>query len=602
MRAKTHFIIIATVATVITVAGCGSKALIKARAVAPVATEVVLVNQVGYLPGAHKVALIRADAEIFELIDAVTGMNVYGGEPGEPHFWELSGDTVRVADFSRFTTPGTYRICLTGTEVCSAPFRISDDVYSKIMREAVQSYYLNRSGIEITEEHGGKWVRPAGHPDTVVLIHKSAASASRREGTVISSPGGWYDAGDYNKYIVNSSITNYTLLLFYQLYPDYCRSLSLNIPESGNDLPDLLDELLYNLSWMLTMQDPADGGVYHKLTNKDFGGFEMPDKAVTPRYVVQKSTQAALDFTAVMAMASRVFADDPSEEIRKLSVVCLEAARNAMKWAEKNPDVIYKQPADVKTGEYGGSQVKQEFFWATAELALAESVNAAATPAGGARAEVTQETIIPITLTSLSGIKPSTPQWNNVEMLGVISLALSDNPAFAELKSAAVTLLKGYADDLKKKSEDSPYRISLDFFAWGSNSDVANQAMLKLIAMKLTGDEGYLPSVQGDVDYLLGRNATGYCFVTGFGHLSPMNIHHRPSGADGVGEPVPGFLVGGPNISVMDDCYPTVKRSEFPAASYTDSECSYSTNEICINWNAPLVFVLGAMDAMRSGK
>jgi len=126
--------------------------------------------------------------------------------------------------------------------------------------------------------------------------------------------------------------------------------------------------------------------------------------------------------------------------------------------------------------------------------------------------------------------------------------------------------------------------------------------MLKLIAIKLTGDAGYLPSVQGDVDYILGRNATGYCFVTGFGHVTPMNIHHRPSGADGVAEPVPGFLVGGPNTSVLNDCFPKVRRSEFPAASYTDSECSYSTNEICINWNAPLVFVLGAMDSMKGGQ
>ncbi|HSO77778.1 MAG TPA: glycoside hydrolase family 9 protein [Bacteroidales bacterium] len=602
MKAKTHFIIIAVAATVLTVAGCGGTGLKSGRIAASDTTNVILFNQLGYQADAHKTALIRSDAEGFDVIDAVTGKKVLSVATGAPEYWSFSGDTVRVADFTELTTPGTYRLCLSGSEVCSTPFRISDDVYSKITLAAVQSYYHNRSGIEITEEHGGKWARPAGHPDTVVLIHKSAASASRPEGTVISSPGGWYDAGDYNKYIVNSSITNYTLLLFYQLYPDYCRALSLNIPESGNDIPDLLDELLYNLRWMLTMQDPADGGVYHKLTNKDFGGFEMPDKAVTPRYVVQKSTQAALDFTAVMAMASRVFANDPAEEIRNLSVVCLEAASNAMKWAEKNPDVIYNQPADIKTGEYGGSQIKQEFFWATAELALAESINSAATPADGARAEVTQETVIPLTLTSLSGIKPSTPQWNNVEMLGVISLALSDNPAFADLKSAATALLKGYADELKKKSEVSPYRISLDFFAWGSNSDVANQAMLKLIAMKLTGDNAYLPSIQGDVDYILGRNATGYCFVTGFGHLPPRNIHHRPSGADGVAEPVPGFLVGGPNISVLNDCLPDVKRSEFPAASYTDSECSYSTNEICINWNAPLVFVLGAMDSRRSGK
>jgi endoglucanase len=123
--------------------------------------------------------------------------------------------------------------------------------------------------------------------------------------------------------------------------------------------------------------------------------------------------------------------------------------------------------------------------------------------------------------------------------------------------------------------------------------------MIKIVAMKLTGSDRYLPSVQADLNWLLGTNPTGYCFVTGFGTLSPMNIHHRPSGADGVPEPVPGFLVGGPNTVVMNDCQPPVERSVFPARSYSDVECSYSTNEIAINWNAPLVFLLGAMDSMR---
>ncbi|MCK7538303.1 MAG: glycoside hydrolase family 9 protein [Marinilabiliales bacterium] len=123
---------------------------------------------------------------------------------------------------------------------------------------------------------------------------------------------------------------------------------------------------------------------------------------------------------------------------------------------------------------------------------------------------------------------------------------------------------------------------------------------IKLIAMKLTGDNKYLPSVQADVNWLLGTNPTGYCFVTGFGTLSPMNIHHRPSGADGVPEPVPGFLVGGPNTVVMNDCpAPGTRVPPFPPKSYSDVECSYSTNEIAINWNAPLVFLLGAMDSMK---
>jgi len=575
--------VILTIAVVVLLAtsGCGNSALKKSRlaSAASPASEIILVNQAGYHPEAEKVALIRSVAEEFEVIDATTGKVVFQGTAGEPRYWVLSGDSVCTADFSALTAPGAYRLCEAGSEVCSGEFRIGTDVYTEITKAAVKSFYLNRSGFEITAEYGSKWARPAGHPDTVVLVHKSAASALRPEGRVISSPGGWYDAGDYNKYIVNSSITNYTLLLFYQLYPEYCRSLHLDIPESGNEIADLVDELLYNLRWYLTMQDPNDGGVYHKLTNKEFFGFDMPHEATAPRYVVQKSTAAALDFAAVTAMAYRVFANDPSEELKALSAVCLDASGKAMKWAEAHPDILYVQPNDISTGAYGDDNLSDELFWAKTETALSSG------SAPGSD--------------FLTGVQAGTPTWNQSATLGLISLALAEGESFSALKEAAKALLVSYADELIAKSEASPYRISLDWFEWGSSSDVANQALLKIIAMKLTGDQKYLPSLQADVNWLLGTNPTGYCFVTGFGTLSPMNIHHRPSGADGVPEPYPGFLVGGPNTVVLTDCPPTVNRSTFPAKSYTDSECSYSTNEIAINWNAPLVFVLGAMDSMK---
>ncbi len=566
------------VLAVMATSGCGNAAQKKSRLEAAAATEMILINQVGYLPDAEKVALIRSDAQKFEVIDAATGKVVFSGSTGEPRYWELSGDTVRAADFSALVAPGTYRLCLAGTADCSGDFRIAPDVYNAIAKASVKSFYLNRSGIEIKEEYGSKWARPEGHPDTAVIVHESAASKGRPEGTVISSPGGWYDAGDYNKYVVNSSITNYTLLLFYQLYPEYCRSLNLNIPESGNDIADVVDELLYNLRWYLTMQDPSDGGVYHKLTNKQFFGFEMPHEATQPRYVVQKSTAATLDFAAVTAMASRVFANDPSDELRALSATCLDASMRAFKWTEANPDRIYNQPTDISTGAYGDDNLSDEIFWAKAETALA----------GGVAPD--QD--------FLAGLSAGTPSWNQTATLGLISLALTREKAFSELQKGAKDLIVKYADELAEKSAASPYRISLDWFAWGSTSDVANQAMLKIIAMNLTGSDKYLPSLQADVNWLLGTNPTGYCFVTGFGTLSPIHIHHRPSGADDVAEPYPGFLVGGPNTVVLNDCPPPLQRSTFPAKSYTDSECSYSTNEIAINWNAPLVFVLGAMDSM----
>jgi endoglucanase len=183
-------------------------------------------------------------------------------------------------------------------------------------------------------------------------------------------------------------------------------------------------------------------------------------------------------------------------------------------------------------------------------------------------------------------------------MSGILSLSLSDNPKASGYKAEAQKIVLAFAEKLVEKSENSPYKVSLDFFKWGSNSDVANMAIIKLIAYKISNDKKYLSSVQGDVDYILGRNATGYCFVTGFGGKQVMNIHHRPSGSDGVTGPYPGFLSGGPNTAVLTDC-PGITRSTFPARSFTDTECSYSTNEIAINWNAPLFFVLGALDAIN---
>jgi endoglucanase len=540
----------------------------------------ILVNQVGFLPNSVKIALLRVKTETFDVVDVKSGKVVFTGKPEGFKYWEFSGDSVCSADFSKVVAPGKYQICTNGKKVCSQIFEIGEGIYNNLAKASLKAFYLNRSGMEITNEFGGKWARAAGHPDTSVLIHSSAVSTNRPEGFKISSPGGWYDAGDYNKYIVNSSISTHTLLLFCQMYPEYCKQFIANIPESSNNIPDVIDELLYNLRWMLTMQDPDDGGVYHKLTNKSFCGFVMPDKANEPRYVVQKSTAASLDFAATMAMASRVFAKTDVAELTDLGKRCLVASKSAFAWAKANPAVYYTNPSDISTGAYDDTRIKDEFFWAASELALATSDYSL------------------VTKKTLDNQVVCVQSWDSSAMLGIISLALSNDPKASELKTQSQKILIGFADQLVEKSESSPYKVSLDFYKWGSNSDVANQAIIKLAAFKINNNSKYLVSAQGDVDYLLGRNATGYCFVTGFGGKQVMNIHHRPSGADGIVEPCPGFLAGGPNTIVLTDC-PEITRSNFPAKSFSDAQCSYSTNEVAINWNAPLFFLMGAMDALK---
>ena len=261
MKTKTTLALSAAAAMILT-AGCASQTAQQAP------SERVKADQIGYNANSVKIAIVPdGAADDFQIVDLQDNV-VYKGKTSTPATWWASGTSVKQADFSDFNQPGVYTIRCAGAE-SSYPFAIGEHIYTDLAIAATKSYYFARSGVEITQEYGGKYARPAAHPDTKVKVHKSAAGPKRKEGDIISSPGGWYDAGDYNKYIVNSSITVWELLNAVELHPDFAKSLNLNIPESNNKIPDIVDELLYNLRWMITMQDPADGGVYHKLTALD---------------------------------------------------------------------------------------------------------------------------------------------------------------------------------------------------------------------------------------------------------------------------------------------------------------------------------------------
>lgn len=543
----------------------------------------IRLNQLGFLPESAKWALVPAvKANRFSVIDVATGSEVFGGDLSDATQWEPAQDTVKLVDFSQLKRAGEYQIRVVGV-ADSQPFEIGEDVYAALNAASLKAFYFNRNSAELLPEHAGVFARPLGHPDTHVLVHASAASAERPEGTVISGPKGWYDAGDYNKYIVNSGISTYSLLAAYEHFPDFFDAQNLNIPESGNAIPDLLDETLWNLEWMLTMQDPADGGVYHKLTNKKFDGTVMPHEATTERYVVQKSTTAALDFAAVMATASRVLAKYETE-LPGLSAKMLAAAESAWEWAQANPAVTYEQPDDIKTGAYGDQNLADEFFWAAAELYITTQKDTYYTAAKAAETSAT------------------VPSWGDVRSLGWISLAHHRAQLSAVADQALIAnRIETLASELVSVWSNSAYRVTMleEDFIWGSTSVTLGQGMMLLQAYRLTEKREYLDAAQSTLDYVLGRNAVDMSFVTGFGHTSTLHPHHRPSGADGIDEPIPGFIAGGPQPRQQDkdDC-PVPYPSSIPAKSYLDHYCSYASNEIAINWNAPLVYVSAALQAL----
>ena len=561
--------------TLLLVYACGSSSKIK-----PSDSNKVLYNQVGYQTNSQKLALVADSITEVVIIDA-DGTEVFKTIPGPVVYWDKSGDAVSIIDFSSIKIPGKYTLILPGLNE-GFEITIADQPFTELSKAALKSFYYNRTSMPIDSQFGGIWARPSGHPDTMIFVHASAASKERPEGTIISSPLGWYDAGDYNKYVVNSGITTYTLLRALSDFTAYFEAQNLNIPESGGSIPDILAETLFNLRWVLTMQDPNDGGVYHKLTNKNFDAFIMPHEATEARYVVQKGTAATLNYAALAASGYRTI-KAWENQLPGLADSCLQKAEYAWNWAIKNPNVEYNQPSDITTGGYGDKNFDDEWFWAASELFLATG----------------KSQYLDVILAKYQ--KPVVPTWNQTYALGFLSLL--DNFELLPEVIIKTNIREDYltlVDELTERSKTAPYAVSITEFAWGSNSDVANHGMLKLFAYKLTGNEDYVVSALSDLDYILGRNATGYCFVSGFGRKRVMNIHHRPAAADGIIDPVPGFISGGPNLAVLTDCDSTVVRSPFPAKSFVDLECSYSTNEIAINWNAPLVYLVSGLDDITS--
>jgi len=559
-------------------------------------SDSIRLNQIGFYPGSSKRAVVLGNkSQEFILRDSKTKTVVFRGKLGEVRKSQHSGKEGRVADFSSFQKVGKYALEVPFAGV-SYSFEIKPAIHRNVAAAAIRGFYYQRASTALPGKFAGKWARPAGHPDDKILIHPSAVSAGRQAGTVISSPRGWYDAGDYNKYIVNSGVTMGTLMSVYEDFPDYFKNLKTNIPESKNAVPDLLDEVLWNLRWMMTMQDPADGGVYHKLTNARFDGMIMPDACKTPRYVVQKNTIATLDFVAVMAQASRVFKRF-EKQLPGLSDSCKTAALKGWNWANKNPKMAYSQnemnakfDPDVVTGGYEDGDGSDEKIWAAAEM------------------YVTTNDENYLKNISFGTDKPMPlPSWSQVKALAYYTIIRNreqlhpfDQQYLRSVKKSVVD----FSDDLIRGIDKQPYHTVMgkraQDFVWGSSAVAANQGIALIQAYKLTKDKKYLDAALQNLDYLLGRNATGYSFLTGFGSKQVMHPHHRPSVADGIVDPVPGLLSGGPNPGQQDKCegYP----NKFADESFVDADCSYASNEIAINWNAPFVYLVCAIEALSATK
>ena len=575
----------------------------------------IRLNQVGFAPEQEKTATI--DISNFKCqisncyIRNIAGDTVWTGTPSPVAHNPISGKPCQIVDFSDLETPGEYVLSVSRDNgISELRFVISERPYKELTRAALRAYYHQRASMATEEPYAEGYARPAGHPDDRVLVHASAATAERPTGTVISSPGGWYDAGDYNKYIVNSGFTMGVWLMAYEMNKVYFDTLNLNIPESivnrqssNRQCPDMLSEAMYNLRWMMTMQD-TDGGVYHKLTTPDFEKFIRPDQCQQPRYVVMKTTAATLDFAATMALAARVYA--PFDGV--FCAQAKEAALRAYAWAEEYPEVYYDQPKmneefatrsckaknepqspAINTGAYDDFDVRDEFYWAETELYLLTGDDQYK------RSAVSHQP---------SEYTPAT--WGNVAELASLEWMmhsdLKDELGFgAQMVENLCAYLEPFCTEAHNGSVFcSPYGNHESDFFWGCNSEGCCWRGIEcLYAFHLSGSDHYLLAAQECLNYILGQNATGYCYVTGFGVHPTSHPHHRLSYSHPKGT-LPGFLAGGPNPAKQDFYTDGVKYpKDVPAdESYLDEQPSYASNEVTINWNVTLFALTAGIDAL----
>ncbi|ARQ72243.1 glycoside hydrolase family 9 protein [Streptomyces marincola] len=569
----------------------------------------VRVNQVGYLTDGPKAGtyVTEATGALAWTLNAADGTEAASGTTTPQGVDPTSEQNVHTFDFSGVTEPGDGYTVTIGEHV-SEPFSIGDDLYADLRTDALAYFYHNRSGIEIDADLvGEEYARPAGHVNVAPNQGDDGVTcwAATPCDYTLDAAGGWYDAGDHGKYVVNGGIATAQLLSAWE------RTLtaenadgealgdgSLAVPERGNDVPDILDEARWELDFLMAMQVPAGepmaGMAHHKLHDRAWTGLPLlPHQDPQPREVHPPSTAATLNLAAAAAQGARLF--EPYDAA--YADALLDAAVTAYDAALADPD-RYADPNDgVGGGAYSDNNVTDEFYWAAAELFITTGEDTYRQDVLGSELHGDTDAVFPA-----GGFS-----WGSTAALGALNLATTDNGLTAAQRAEVVGMVTEAADALAATADDALYGVPLagtDFYVWGSNSQVMNNMVVLATAHDLTGDAAYRDGVLSGFDYLLGRNPLNLSYVTGYGERDVRNQHHRHWANQlnaSLPNPPAGSVAGGPNSALQDPIAEDLLQGCAPAMCYIDHIESYATNEVTINWNAPLAWLASYADDLGAG-
>lgn len=527
----------------------------------------VHVNQLGYQTGGPKTFTVPySSGDVFEVINAENNEIAFSGPIVYGRMDEGAGEQAFYGDFSALKQPGTYFI-RSQVNATSHKFVISDHPYDVLTAAVIKMLSLQRSGVDLDPS----WAKDLAHKAS----HTALASVYGTDDTRDVS-GGWYDAGDYGRYIKTGTKSVADLLLAYLINP-YLFTDYIDGPDSNNKVADVLDEARFELEWMLKMQD-TDGGVFNKVITQTNAGFIDPSEDNQPLYVLEKETSATGDFAGAMALAAAVF--EPIDS--SFAAQCLKAAEEADRYLSANPADIKKiNPGEISGGTYYDDDDRDCRFFAKAALYAATGENRYLNEAE----EIYRQ------------YKEASTGLTWISQGGYGTMILLFNHKAQESSSAFISDLK---NDLKKEADGllslanaTSYQTTLNSYEWGSNGIMANNGIILAAAYRLFGAADYYAAAQEQLNYLLGKNPLGFSYVSGFGALSPQHVHSRIAVAHNT--VLPGALVGGPDSYREDAVTQSLPYPLAPAKVYADSVDSYTTNEIAIYWNSALIFLLAGV-------
>jgi len=543
--------------------------------------EHIKVDQFGYLPHAPKVAVISNPQKGYDAGDKyhpgdtlsvreVNGGKVFTGtaiswRDGKVDTW--SGDQVWWFDFSAVTTPGEYYVYDDDNETRSANFVIGDGVYKEVLRQAMRTFFYQRINFAKQLPYAEKsWVDGASHGgpeqdyDVRAMNHNNPAVSDPATGMDLS--GGWYDAGDLNKYITYADGTLHDLLLAYEENPGAWGD-DFGIPESGNGIPDILDEIKYELDWMFKMQ-LKDGSVLHKVASITWDATTPPSSDTIPRRYAEATASATISLAGAFSHAALVFGAQSDASLQAYAAQLRTAAEKAWDWLEANPDM---QPSRFKNNGFVNVSAEDEPLTQRNNHLVAALYLYILTEKARYKTHITERVEKGILLLRRKYLNFDGGEQELQDALLYYAKTYPQDELSIEIKAvyeeAMYTPWVDFAPVRQYQERGDAYRSYMDYYSWGSNRAKA-AAGLTLTNMLLYGlsspndaiAQTYLDAALGYLHYIHGVNPFSLVFLTNmsrFGAEKSINeMYHlwfrHDSQWDNVQDssgPPPGYLVGG---------------------------------------------------------